>query len=192
MKQEIKYIEKMNGLNHDGEAWIGLVSFSKSGKTLYFNGKAFQSAGSNRNPGNYFDIETGELYWISGVKKNMQDRHIYGKGLIKIEKRILNEYLKIVNRKILPKNQYEIVNLINDYPIERIKEIENEKYSNKFDEKLFFKNPKELKIDELEYLIEQLISDEKVAKFNKTRRLIRKKRNELERELNFRLLKNDK
>ncbi len=125
MKTAIRYIEKINN-NHDGEAWIGLVSFSKTGKTIYFNGKAFQSAGSSRTPGNYYDIETGEIYWISGIKKNMQDRHVYGKGLISVEKRILYEYLSIINKKSLPKKNYKIVDFDNIFPVSRINKIENE------------------------------------------------------------------
>jgi hypothetical protein len=69
MKPEIKYIELKSGFSDNGKAWIALVSFSKSGKTIYFNGKAFQSLDGNGITANYFDIETNEEYWISGVKK---------------------------------------------------------------------------------------------------------------------------
>ena len=41
------------------------ISFSKSGKTIYFDGKAFQSLNGTGIKGNYFDIETGDEYWIS-------------------------------------------------------------------------------------------------------------------------------
>jgi len=41
----------------------------------------------------------------------MTDRHWAGSGIIQVEKRILEEYLKIVNRKELPKSGYEIVEL---------------------------------------------------------------------------------
>ena len=40
--------------------------------------------------------------------------------------------------------------------------------------------------DELNYLIDELINDEKESKFNKSRRFIKKKRNELENELESR------
>ena len=33
MKSAIKYIELKTGFSDDGPAWIGLVSFSKTGKT---------------------------------------------------------------------------------------------------------------------------------------------------------------
>ena len=73
MKFEIKYIELKSGNSGNGPAWIGHVSFSKSGKTVYFDGKAFKRIGSDRLSGNYYDIESGDEYWISGVKKDMSD-----------------------------------------------------------------------------------------------------------------------
>lgn len=80
MKLDIKYIELKTGFSDNGPAWIGVVSFSKSRRTLYFDGKAFQSLNGNGINGNYFEIESGDEYWISGVKKNQSDRHIYGSG----------------------------------------------------------------------------------------------------------------
>lgn len=47
MKSKIMYIEnKSNG--HHGPAWIGLIEFSKSGQTVYFNNKALKKL---KNPG---------------------------------------------------------------------------------------------------------------------------------------------
>ena len=50
----------------------------------------------------------------------MQDRHRFGNGIIYVEKRILNEYLKIVNKNELPKNKYEVIVINDEIPIERI------------------------------------------------------------------------
>ena len=69
MKPQIKYIELKSGYSDDGPAWIGLVTFSKTGRTVYFNGKAFKSLKPKGISGNHYDLETGEEYWISGVKK---------------------------------------------------------------------------------------------------------------------------
>lgn len=62
MRTELKYIELKSGFSDNGPAWIGLVSFSKSGKTIYFNGKAFQSLNGRGIGGNYFDLESGDEY----------------------------------------------------------------------------------------------------------------------------------
>jgi hypothetical protein len=49
------------------------------------------------------------LYWISGIKRNGQDRHWAGKGKIQIEKNIVNEYLLISGLEKLDLNKYELI-----------------------------------------------------------------------------------
>lgn len=72
MKPRIMYIEsKAGGLT--GPARIGRVTFSKSGATLYYDGKAFQSLKGSGFKSNYFEVESGDAYWISGPRKDGQD-----------------------------------------------------------------------------------------------------------------------
>ncbi len=191
MRTEIKYLELKSGFSGNGPAWIGLVSFSKSGKTIYFDGKAFQKMGSARIQGNFMDIESGNEYWISGVKKDMSDRHKFGGGKILVEKRILIEYLQIIGKSELPKTSFELTKVNVEIPIERINEIENEKYeTTEFGVDLHFREPNELSNDEIEFVIAELIEEEKSAKFNKGRRFTKKKRLEFEAELEKREIEN--
>ena len=191
MRTEIKYLELKSGYSDNGPAWIGLVSFSKSGKTIYFNGKAFQSLNGVGTSSNFFDIESGDEYWISGVKKDMTDRHKFGSGKIFVEKRILSDYLKIVSKSELPQSDYELTDVETEKPIERINELENEKYETaEFGADLHFREPNELSNAEIEFVIAELIEDEKSAKFNKGRRFTKKKRLEFEAELEKREIKN--
>lgn len=72
MKSRIMYIEsKASGLT--GPARIGRVTFSKSGATLYYAGKSFQSLKGSGFKSNYFCVESEERYWISGPRKDGQD-----------------------------------------------------------------------------------------------------------------------
>jgi hypothetical protein len=191
MRTEIKYLELKSGFSDNGSAWIGLVSFSNSGKTIYFNGKAFQSLDGTGISGNYFDLENGNEYWISGVKKDMSDRHKFGGGKIYVEKRILSEYLKTIGKTELPKTGYELTEVDTEKPIERINELENEKYeTSEFGADLHFKAPNELSNAEIEFVIAELIVDEKNSRFNKGRRFTKKKRLEFETELEKRGIKN--
>lgn len=103
MKSEIKYIELKSGYHDDGPAWIGMVEFSKTGQTIYFNGHAFKGNGH----GLCFDIETKETYWITGVKKDSQNRHWAGKGKIMIDKLVVDDYLKLKGWPCLDLNKYE-------------------------------------------------------------------------------------
>jgi hypothetical protein len=71
-KSRIMYIErKTESLN--GPARIGRVTFSKTGRTVEYRGQKFQKSKSGYK-WNHFDVETGDHYWISGPRKDGQDR----------------------------------------------------------------------------------------------------------------------
>ncbi|MBH2015819.1 MAG: 1-deoxy-D-xylulose-5-phosphate synthase [Burkholderiales bacterium] len=91
MKTRIMYIEsKENGLI--GEARIGRVSFSKTGATIYYRGKAFQSLKGYGYKANYFEVESGEKYWISGPKKNGQDQLYPTNVPVEVDDDVREEY----------------------------------------------------------------------------------------------------
>jgi hypothetical protein len=90
----IRYIELKSGYHDDGPAWIARVLVSKSGRTVYFNGKALKRS-TQSGSGNYYDVETTESYWVSGVKKKGGDRHWAGRGKITIDAGAIDEYLQI-------------------------------------------------------------------------------------------------
>jgi len=114
----------------------------------------------------------------------MSDRHKFGGGKIFVEKNALNNYLKIINKSELLKSDYELIDVNTEKPIERINELENEKtQSTGFDSDLYFKKPNELSDKEIEFVIAELIDDENNVQFNKARRSYKKKRLELEAEL---------
>ena len=121
----IKYIELKSGCSDDGPAWIGNVKESKTGKTVYFNGHAFQKRQGIQ--GNYYDVETGEEYWISGVKRNGQDRHWAGHGKVIIDRKCIEEYLSIVSMASLPTSGFVIDDIEDAFPVERINKLLNEK-----------------------------------------------------------------
>ncbi len=125
MNDNLIYVELKSGRNHNGPAWIGRVQYSKNKRTVYFNGKAFQRIKGVVS--NYRDIETGDEYWISGLKKNSQDRHWAGSGKIMIDKEVVDDYLKYIGNDALDKTKYQIVELDNSDIKKRIQEIENRK-----------------------------------------------------------------
>lgn len=117
------YIENKSS-GHHGPAWIGFVEFSKSGQTVYFNNKALKKLKNPGIYGNHFDVETGEEYWISGVKKNGQDRHWCGGGKIMINKNSIDEYLKLVDFNNLDEKYFTIIEFA-ETDKSRFNEIEN-------------------------------------------------------------------
>jgi hypothetical protein len=105
----LRYIELKTGHADKGSAWIARVKLSKSGRTVYFDGKALKRARKGGTSGNHFDVTTGEEYWVSGVKKTGQDRHWAGSGLIRIEAAAVGQYLRLAGRTELDRTRFEII-----------------------------------------------------------------------------------
>jgi len=83
------YIEdKGDGIS--GPARIGRVTFSKSGKSLYYDGRTFRTPAGRGFKANHRDMATREEYWISGCKKNGRDR--FYAGVIEIDEDVAEEY----------------------------------------------------------------------------------------------------
>ena len=121
MIKDLMYIELKTGYSDDGPAWIGYVKTSKTKKTIYFNDHAFQKY--NGGYSNYVDIENGDEYWISGLKKRESNRHWAGHGKIMIDRRAVNEYLSLIGEKELPLNLFEVVDIEDRFPVKRVKEL---------------------------------------------------------------------
>lgn len=118
------YIELKSGYTDNGPAWIGLATFSRTMTTIYFDNKAFKKS---RGVGsNFYDIETGDEYWISGVKKNGQDRHWAGNGKILIDKKVVDDYLKITGDEKLDKTRFEIAEIKETRDKKDFVELENQ------------------------------------------------------------------
>lgn len=96
MKPRIMFIEnKLDGVN--GPARIGRVTFSKSGKSLRYDGLEFRSLSGRGFKANYFELKSGDHYWISGCKKKGGDR-LYP-GSIEIDPAVREEYWTEIRRQ---------------------------------------------------------------------------------------------
>ena len=104
MKPRIMYIENKS----DGVSWparIGLVTFSKSGKSIYYQGKEFRSPKGSGSKSSYFEVQSGDTYWISGPKKDGTDR-LYGERIpIEIDEDVREEYWTEIRKK--PENKHK-------------------------------------------------------------------------------------
>jgi hypothetical protein len=96
MKTRIMYVERKDDVI-TGPAWIGRVSFSKSGQSVYFRGRRLQTLSGAGFKANYFDAETGAEYWVSGCKKFGGDR-LYP-GTIEIDDEVREEYWSQIRLK---------------------------------------------------------------------------------------------
>ena len=87
------YVELKSG-NDAGPAWIGRVRFSKTGRTAFYRGRTLTR--SQGISGNHVDEQSGEEFWISGVKKDGTDRHWAGGGHVEVDADVLDEYLEML------------------------------------------------------------------------------------------------
>ncbi len=99
-KTRIMYIEnKSASLN--GPARIGRVTFSKTGKSISYQGRTFQSLKGRAFKANYFDVASGEEFWISGPRKDGDDR-LYSQSTqpVEIDDDVAEEYWRDVRGKL--------------------------------------------------------------------------------------------
>ena len=95
-RSRIMYIEnKADGL--EGPARIGRVFYSKTGKTLYYNGLKFQSLKGQGFKANYFETDSGDEYWISGPRKDEDNRLYGGNRGVEIDDDVREEYQALIS-----------------------------------------------------------------------------------------------
>lgn len=73
------------------------MTYTKSGKSLYYQGRLFQSLKGSGFKANFFDAETGAEYWISGCKKKGDDQ-LYG-GTTEIDEDVREEYWRNIRKR---------------------------------------------------------------------------------------------
>lgn len=97
-RSAVMYIERKAG-NLTGPARIGRVTFSKTGKTIYYKGQKFRSLKGQGFKSNFFDVETREDYWISRPRRDGRDR-LYGERMpIEVDDEAREEYWTVIRRQ---------------------------------------------------------------------------------------------
>ena len=99
MKPRIMYIE-YKGNEITGPARIGRVSFSKTGRSLYYKNKTLLPIQGYKT--NHADSETGEEYWVSGCRKDGNDR-LYP-GVVEVDEDVREEYWTQIRKR--PENKH--------------------------------------------------------------------------------------
>ncbi len=80
-----------------GPARIGRVTYSKTGKSIHYRGRTFETLRGYGFKANYFDVESGERYWISGCKKNGRDA-LYS-NTVEIDEDARDEYWSTIRKQ---------------------------------------------------------------------------------------------
>jgi hypothetical protein len=127
-KRRLMYIELKTGYSDNGPAWISNVAFSKSGETIYFNGKALKRIHGGGIAGNFYDLESRDEYWVTGVKKNGNNRHWAGSGKIHIDAYALGKFLQHTGQSELDSTRFDICSEIIATDPHQFYELENKTY----------------------------------------------------------------
>jgi hypothetical protein len=80
-----------------GPAKIGRVTHSKTGKSLSYGGRTFETLRGYGFKTNFFDVETREQYWISGCKRDGTDS-LYS-TIVEIDEDVREEYWVTIRKK---------------------------------------------------------------------------------------------
>lgn len=99
--RRVMWIELKTGHGLAGRARIGWVKVREKGKRLDYGEQSFRTLRGGGFKSNYYDIETGEEYWISGCKKKGGDA-LYATD-VEIDVDALEEYWINIRRQ--PENK---------------------------------------------------------------------------------------
>src|SRR5258708_38433185 len=96
--KRIMYIENKDGDIDGVSGRIGWVTFSQSGRSVYYRGRTLRRAKGGGIRGNFYDEATGQEYWISGVKKEGSNQHWAESIDVQVDGDALEEYNRIKAR----------------------------------------------------------------------------------------------
>jgi hypothetical protein len=92
-KRRVMYVENKSGQIDGAHARIGWVTFSKTGQSVHYRGRTLLKANGVR--GNFIDLESGDEYWVSGVKARGSNVHWASSISFVIDDDAATEYRKL-------------------------------------------------------------------------------------------------
>lgn len=122
---QLIYVELKTDRGDRGPAWITRARLSKSGRTVYAVGRALQRVAGGAGSGNHVCAETGEAFWVSGVKRDGSDRHHAGGGIVRVDARVLDEYLAFRGLRALDPLRHVVDDSLGDTDAARFHEDAN-------------------------------------------------------------------
>jgi hypothetical protein len=97
VRSRIMYIES-RAENLQGPARIGRVTFTKSGKGIYYQGREFYRISGFQ--ANYAEVGSNDPYWISGPRRDGCDRLYVPSGLaVEIDADVREEYWREIRKR---------------------------------------------------------------------------------------------
>lgn len=99
--RRVMYVENKNGDIDGVPARIGWVSFSKTGLTVYYRGRTLSRVKGGGISGNHVDVDTGEEYWVSGIKQRGSNTHWAESTGVAVDDDAFEEFARIKNEECI-------------------------------------------------------------------------------------------
>ena len=96
-QKRVMYVENKEGDIDGYSARIGWVTFSKSGRSIYYKNLTLKAIKGGGIAGNYYCEETGNEFWVSGIKKRGSNAHWAESVSVHIDSDAAAEYEAILN-----------------------------------------------------------------------------------------------
>ena len=93
--RRVMYVENKNCGIGNAPARIGWVTFSKTGRTVYYREKVLKRIKGGGIAGNFYDDQTGEEYWVSGIKRSGRDAHWAESVRVEVDEDAMEEYQRL-------------------------------------------------------------------------------------------------
>ena len=93
LQRRLMYVENKHGEIDGANARIGWVTFSKTGRTIYYRGLELSKA--RGISGNFIHGETRDEYWVSGVKKRGSNVHYAESATVAIDEDAIEAYSEL-------------------------------------------------------------------------------------------------
>ena len=93
--KRVMYVENKDGDIEGVSARIGWVTFSKTGISVKYRGKTLRRSKGRPVNGNFFDVDTNETYWVSGIKRNGSNQHPCERISVQVDGDAREEYQRI-------------------------------------------------------------------------------------------------
>ena len=92
------HVHRIKAESLQGPARIGRVTFTRSGKGIYYKGREFYRISGFK--ANYAEVGTHDPYWVSGPRRDGQDRLYCPSGLpVEIDEDAREEYWCVIRKK---------------------------------------------------------------------------------------------
>lgn len=97
MKRRVMYVESKGNALDGAHGRIGWVTFSKSGQTVYYRDKVLKKIKGGGISGNFYEEDTEQEFWISGVKKRGSNAHWAESIKVVVDEDAVDEYKRLIS-----------------------------------------------------------------------------------------------